>query len=812
MNSLRTILSIFTFVALLGSSSNLQAETFTALVSGDWSSSLTWGGNAPGNNIEGEDIIIISAGVTVNLDTDVELKNNLAILTINGALNGNGNTLIVTAGTCQGLGTLSIQELELGINATYAISGQTTVSTLVNSSTQVMAGVLLTVENNLQLQAGILEIGLGTTLLFQTNANIEVVSGVLIQAGGLLNTNGSINLLYSGGSIGTGLELLAGNVQNIEINLTNPDASVNLNNNLIINGTLTLTQGHLNCNGNDLTLNGNIASNGSGSISFHPNSDITINGQTTGVLVLTEGEETCNDFVLNGNVTLGAELEIGGNLMLQSGTLSLAGFNFTLAGNSVAVGTGSVSGNVNSDISIMASGDVGVFIFTEGAEECDDFTINGNVQLGSDITVNGSLNLMGGSLILAGNTLEIGGTIDGNGSGTISGDTEADIEISGGIDVGIIVFTPNTEECDDFIINGNVELGSDITVNGNLDLQAGTLTIGSNDLEIGGSIESGVSATITGNSDANISITGEGGILVFTEGEGQINNLEIDITNGSVTLESELEIMGTLSLQSGQIILTNGNLAINAEGEIAGGSSNSFVLTTGENNLILQVEAGGSAMFPVGTEIGFFPCEINQEPTASTTDLMVHVATGVFAEGTTGADLTMTASLVNNTWFVESADANAELNLDFEFFWNATAEVNGFNNASCYISHFTENEWDIAAEAAATAQANGSFSISRSGITSLSPFRVADEETVGIFSREQITFNFYPNPTTDFLQIEVPENVNPKQITILNLQGQVVKTIVTDNQKFIQLNVSDLNVGMYLLELEGASTQRFSKL
>lgn len=815
MNSFRTILSIVVLTFLFTIPTNIFAGTFTAIASGDWSNSLTWGGASPGANITSEDVIIISAGVSVNLDVDVEINNNLAELRINGILISDDNDLTITAGSCQGLGSLSIKELELGTNATFSLNGQATVATLVNSSNQILTSVLITVENEIRLEAGAFQLGLGTTLLLQNNTTVEVVGGTLIQAAGILNLTGSINLVYSGNSIGTGLELTGGAIQNIEINLDNSNAAVSLNNHLIINGTLTLTQGQLELNGNNLTINGNIAAGGNGSLSLHADSDIIINSQFAGTLVLTENEETCDDFVLNGNVTLGATLEISGDLMLQSGDLTLAGFDLTLNGNSVAIGTGSVTGHINSDISFMTSGNVGVFVFTEGAEDCHDFTINGDVELGSDLTINGSLNLMNGALILSGNTLEIGGTINGSGSGTISSDTEADIIISGSINAGVLVFTENEESCDDFIVNGDVKLGSNITVNGNLNLQAGTLTIGNNNLEIAGSVESGVSATITGGINSNIAVTGEGevGILVFTENENQVNNLEINITNGSIVLDSELEIMGTLTLELGQLVLENGNLTIDANAEIEGGSNNSFVLTTGENNLTLNVEAGASAMFPVGTSIGFFPCEISQNPSAATTEIMVHVATGVFAEGTTGTDLTTTASLVNNTWFVEAADANAELNLDFEFFWNASAEVNGFNNANCYISHFTENEWDVATTAQATAQANGSFSITRSGITSLSPFRVADDGTVGLFATpEQIDFQFYPNPTTDLLQIQIPQNVNSTKVTIMNLQGQIIKVVEISNQKFIEINVEELNSGMYLMQLEGASTQRFNKI
>ena len=84
--------------------------------------------------------------------------------------------------------------------------------------------------------------------------------------------------------------------------------------------------------------------------------------------------------------------------------------------------------------------------------------------------------------------------------------------------------------------------------------------------------------------------------------------------------------------------------------------------------------------------------------------------------------------VVDATWFVHS-DITSNLNLNLGVAWSAAMEVNAFTNAAAYISHYTGGSWDATATAAATAQGGGMFSIQRTGLTSLSPFAVFNQNT-----------------------------------------------------------------------------------
>ena len=59
--------------------------------------------------------------------------------------------------------------------------------------------------------------------------------------------------------------------------------------------------------------------------------------------------------------------------------------------------------------------------------------------------------------------------------------------------------------------------------------------------------------------------------------------------------------------------------------------------------------------------------------------------------------------------------------------WELAAEVNAFDRTNAYISHF-DGSWDEITSSAAVTGANSTYEITRMGITTLSPFSVADED------------------------------------------------------------------------------------
>ena len=69
---------------------------------------------------------------------------------------------------------------------------------------------------------------------------------------------------------------------------------------------------------------------------------------------------------------------------------------------------------------------------------------------------------------------------------------------------------------------------------------------------------------------------------------------------------------------------------------------------------------------------------------------------------------------------------------------------------------------------------------------------------------EKTNLKIYPNPARDVLTVELPNTDQGGMIKIFAASGKLVKTIVTGaNEKYLQVNVSDLPSGIYALTIAG---------
>ncbi|MGK0436510.1 MAG: hypothetical protein ACJAX0_000747 [Flavobacteriales bacterium] len=86
------------------------------------------------------------------------------------------------------------------------------------------------------------------------------------------------------------------------------------------------------------------------------------------------------------------------------------------------------------------------------------------------------------------------------------------------------------------------------------------------------------------------------------------------------------------------------------------------------------------------------------------------------------------------------------------------------------------------------------------------------EDTTGIEQQLLSEIQVYPNPATDVLTIDLGAVTQTIQIQFIDAVGRVVKTeSVTSSEN--QLDISDLNQGMYFISLSSADgVQRIEKL
>lgn len=95
--------------------------------------------------------------------------------------------------------------------------------------------------------------------------------------------------------------------------------------------------------------------------------------------------------------------------------------------------------------------------------------------------------------------------------------------------------------------------------------------------------------------------------------------------------------------------------------------------------------------------------------------------------------------------------------------------------------------------------------------------RASDTDTllgVSTIVPNDSSFLVYPNPANNTVTISSKENTAITTITITDIHGRIVKTKNYDNLSDIEINVSDLEKGIYMMTIiskEGNSTQKFIK-
>ncbi|MBC7439487.1 MAG: T9SS type A sorting domain-containing protein, partial [Flavobacterium sp.] len=86
--------------------------------------------------------------------------------------------------------------------------------------------------------------------------------------------------------------------------------------------------------------------------------------------------------------------------------------------------------------------------------------------------------------------------------------------------------------------------------------------------------------------------------------------------------------------------------------------------------------------------------------------------------------------------------------------------------------------------------------------------------TVGTSTFASDKFTVSPNPVTDVLRISNNENINFTAIQVTDINGRIVKSLNLNNVTSSQINVADLNAGIYFLNITsdaGKAVKKFIK-
>lgn len=605
-----------------------------------------------------------------------------------------------------------------------------------------------------------------------------------------------------------------------------------------------------------VTLDNNLVINGvtssvivEGTLSALATTDITvISGSISGAGNIMIPTLTLNAAALlpfTGNLTVGtlttavvnlptaAKMNIGSSLILSAGTLGIqtAG-QLTLTANSVIVMAGGVL-TTNGGLLVLTSAyNVSYNAATNAIAGLElsgsgltNVTVNmasaiNTVSLTSDLTVNGTLTLTKGMLMLGLSDLTIAGDVATNVSGTIGSTAASDVVINSATGItGALNFANAT--VNNLTINvgtaNKAAVKGKLTVNGLLTLSSGTLMLDSAYLKLAGNIDAAGTGTInsagTGSLELDV-LTAPMGSLRFNAA-AVIKTMKVNIrNNGTVKVVSDLMIWDTLTFAKGKLDITSYKLKMNATSMITGADSTAYVITGSTGSLSFPLTLGISIpkMFPVGTATAYLPATFLLNAGSSTGTVSLGVGAHVYANGNGGAEISLTKHVVDATWYVES-DIATGLNLAMNVMWSSTAEVNSFLRTNSYISHYANNEWDVNTAASATLTATGLYSLLRTNITSLSPFAVFENTTTG--TDEVATsnlFNIYPNPATAVVNINnVSGSSDLVYATITDMSGKVVAgSVLLDGNGSISLD--GLTEGIYFVKLNNANTNLVQKI
>ena len=242
-------------------------------------------------------------------------------------------------------------------------------------------------------------------------------------------------------------------------------------------------------------------------------------------------------------------------------------------------------------------------------------------------------------------------------------------------------------------------------------------------------IEAGATVTVQGDLTSNTNILGTGKILLkgsalqnVNMGGNTIPNLELD--NASHAALTSAAVIGTdLKFSNGQLRLGTNNLTIANGATITTPSTTSFVVTNG-TGVLKKNNLSASFLFP----IGFSGTEYNPltlDNTGGTADnYSVRALQNVLADGINPA----TTSFANNAWVV-AEDVAGGSNLTMMGGWSTGDELPTFNRDKSGIGRYLSgSDWDLPASQTLAASGTNPYLRTRTGVTSVGTFAVADQK------------------------------------------------------------------------------------
>lgn len=352
---------------------------------------------------------------------------------------------------------------------------------------------------------------------------------------------------------------------------------------------------------------------------------------------------------------------------------------------------------------------------------------------------------------------------------------------------------------------------SDLLINGKLMLTSGyfymrkcNLTLGAN-----ASIDYNRGGVYFDDADliVNSSLKNIGRLPNHTYGV-EIDHLIMNSINPEATLytSGNIFIVNDIQLLFGRLAIVDGKIFVGwpQKATILGGSIYSYIIT--EYNGSVLADLGllpDPATIPIGTEDVYAPVYAYGDREAykywfNNNMSKFSVSKGVYAvaNDTNSSNISATKPVVNLTWTVK------DVMCEFVFEWDSTAEVNGFDRNSCYVSSFHQGRstfWDVDSIMAPAKSNNGQYSLRRNypGSGYIAVFDARFVSTPNVIKPERLNVLVYPNPATDVVYVRSSNKM--KAINIVNVTGDVVHSISNIEDTDARIDIDMLPAATYFI-------------
>ncbi len=261
-------------------------------------------------------------------------------------------------------------------------------------------------------------------------------------------------------------------------------------------------------------------------------------------------------------------------------------------------------------------------------------------------------------------------------------------------------------------------------VNGNFTNSSAALLTNNGKLYVKQNFTNSQTSWTTGTGE--VILNGTGAQLIGSATNSPFYNLTINKPSELATLSSAVTINNTLTLTAGKLSLDNFNMTIENSASINGAGTNTYLVATGSGELKQQVTSSGSKLFPVGSATNYLPATIALTGSSVTDFFSIRMLPAFYRNGSNGtANL---SNVVNCLWLIsEAVTGGTDASLTLQ--WPLALELTGFNRSFSRVAHYTGASWEYGLT---NLPASGSdpYAITRSGITSFSPFGVSNDMAV----------------------------------------------------------------------------------